>query len=176
LALFRQVGEADGIAYCNLCKGERLLAEGDITQARLSLRKALTDFVQHGDGDGECLTLNSLACTEIADGNLARAEECVARALAIAVDTSDYGPALGAVLVAALLKTRRGDTERGVELYALTCEHPYISASRFRQAVAGDYIVNAALALPAGRTTEATRLGKQRDLIETVRELHSEFV
>ncbi|MFN2200832.1 MAG: ATP-binding protein, partial [Caldilineaceae bacterium] len=46
LALFRQVGEADGIAYCNLCKGERLLAEGDIAQARLSLRKALTDFVQ----------------------------------------------------------------------------------------------------------------------------------
>jgi hypothetical protein len=92
-----------------------------------------------------------------------------------AVQTRATYPLLFALPAVALLRVRRGQSERAIELYALASRYPVVANSRWFEDVAGRQIAQAAASLPPEAVAAARKRGRERDLWATVGELLAEL-
>jgi hypothetical protein len=101
--------------------------------------------------------------------------EHLSAALRLTSESRRRNSALQALAAMALLLLDDGETERAVELYALTTRYPYVANSRWFEDVAGREIGAAAVTLPPQVLAAAQERGRARDLWATVDELLHEL-
>jgi ATP/maltotriose-dependent transcriptional regulator MalT len=119
--------------------------------------------------------LANLGLTAIGLGDLDRAERHLCQAMQFAVQTRATYPLLFALPAVALLRVRRGQSERAIELYALASRYPVVANSRWFEDVAGRHITAAAAALPPDVVAAARERGRARDLWATAKDLLDEL-
>jgi predicted ATPase/DNA-binding NarL/FixJ family response regulator len=96
-------------------------------------------------------------------------------ALQITAFRKDFGWVNPTWAAAALFFADRGDVERAVEIYELACQRYYIAVSQWYKDIAGDHIFALAERLPPEVAGAARRRGRERDPVETAKELLAEL-
>lgn len=89
IAVFREVGDIQGISAASGNLGDVSLAKGNLDEAARALSNAIPGYKEMGDKDGIALTLNDLAEVARRRGDLTNAFRTYAQAKAIAQEIDD---------------------------------------------------------------------------------------
>jgi len=89
IAVFREVGDIQGISAASGNLGDISLAKGNLDEAARALSDAIPGYKEMGDKDGIALTLNDLAEVARRRGDLTNAFRTYAQAKAIAQEIDD---------------------------------------------------------------------------------------
>lgn len=89
IAVFREVGDIQGISAASGNLGDVSLAQGNLDEAARALSDAIPGYKEMGDKDGIALTLNDLAEVARRRGDLTNAFRTYAQAKAIAQEIDD---------------------------------------------------------------------------------------
>ena len=121
-------------------------------------------------------TLGLLACAARGLGQRAQMRIHLVEALRIAVEIANGPwPPTNVLLASALYLADQGQTERAVEVYALTSEEPDVANSVWFEDVAGKHVAAAAESLPPEVVAAAQERGRAGDYVEVAEELLAEL-
>jgi tetratricopeptide (TPR) repeat protein len=176
LGLAREHGPRFCVGLNLLQLGCLALAQGADAQAHQFLGEgadALRRIGGNHDHLSWALATLALAAHALEDSCGARQHLC--HALEIAQESGVVLPLLWALPAMALLLAGEGESERAVELYAVSSRFPLVTKSRWFADIAGNTLAEVAATLPAERVAILQARGRTRDLEATVVELLSEL-
>ncbi len=151
--------------------GRVSLVEGLNTEAHQFLSKAAAIFQEIGKQDQLSSTLVSLAHSSLNLGNIPEARLNLKKALKISIDISVFLPLLFAFPVAALYAVKRGDKNRGIEIYSKVMRYAFVANSKWFADVFGAHIFDLNNPVQEEFVTAAQEQDMVLNLWSTAREL-----
>jgi DNA-binding SARP family transcriptional activator/tetratricopeptide (TPR) repeat protein len=151
------------------------LVEEKFTHAHHLMQESVATFRDIEERERIAWSLAALGRTSYALGNRSEAQQQLYEALELATKIGAFIPLLYIIPIVAYLLADQGEVERGIELYSMASQHPFVREGQLFEDIAGRQIVDLAASLPSDVVEAARARGKAREMWDTASELLKEL-
>jgi tetratricopeptide (TPR) repeat protein len=151
------------------------LVEEKYTEAQQWMQESVASIRRIGQREWIARSLAALGRASYALGNRSEAQQYLYEALEIAVEIGAFIPLLDIMPIVSLLLADQGEVERGIELYSLANQHPFVRQGQLYEDIAGRDIAALAASLPSDVVEAAKARGQAREMWEAASELLEEL-
>jgi tetratricopeptide (TPR) repeat protein len=155
--------------------GWAALVEEKYAEAQGWMQESVASFRRIGQPEWIARSLTGWGRASYALGNISEAHQHLYEALMIAVEIGAFIPLLDIMPIVSLLLADQGEVERGIELYSLANQHPFVRQAQLYEDIAGRHIAALAESLPPDVVEAAKARGQAREMWDTASGLLEEL-